>query len=552
MNLKNILNFFGLWSYPLGVLSSGLISYLYQIVKMQEFILNTESLKGIALGGLIAPFFIMVSNLYDWLAKGTTDFTPNLTFTRDVTAISNSKKQAMHKKVGRQDNLLTDNPEGLVLGKQGRKFVRLPIGREDQRDGVSAVILGSPGAGKSVFLTNFLLINFSQQNPTPVFCLDIKPESARKGINMRENKNVKIVDFNDRNKAGWDVYYSIHEDTKEDEKMRVFDGISRSLIISSNPKDKFFVNNARTVLKFLLLYHFNKGLGFVDSITKVISEDIGIHIKNILNDKETCPENSLIYNGLKKYEDKDTDAMQDIILTLQEHLNIFLNSDVKYQLRDNPIKASPENLNEGDSIFVCLPMYLLSEYEDILRLITFQVISAMEKRGEDWKQPVVLILDELARLGRLENLLPFLAVNRSLGISILMAFQDLSQIEKIYSKEDARTFMNLSEVTCVLSCKDGETTRMLSDLIGDYKEEKVSHNRSAFLHCSSGKENVSNEYRKIMEVSDFQDLREQKESVIILYGKFFRIKQFRYYENPIFLKRYEEIRKANQDIDKKL
>ena len=54
--------------------------------------------------------------------------------------------------------------------------------------------------------------------------------------------------------------------------------------------------------------------------------------------------------------------MQDIILTLQEHLNIFLNSDVKYQLRDNPIKANPENLNEGDSIFVCLPMYLLSEY----------------------------------------------------------------------------------------------------------------------------------------------------------------------------------------------
>lgn len=81
----------GLWSYPLGVLSSGLISYLYQIVKMQEFILNNENLKGIALGGLIAPFFIMVSNLYDWLAKGTIDFTPNLTFTRDVTAISNSK-----------------------------------------------------------------------------------------------------------------------------------------------------------------------------------------------------------------------------------------------------------------------------------------------------------------------------------------------------------------------------------------------------------------------------------------------------------------------------
>ena len=107
--------------------------------------------------------------------------------------------------------------------------------------------------------------------------------------------------------------------------------------------------------------------------------------------------------------------------------------------------------------------------------------------------------------------------------------------------------MNLSEVTYVLSCKDNETTKILSDLIGEYQEEKVSHNRSELLHCSTGKENVSSEYRKIMEVSDFQSLREKKEAILIVYGKYFRIKQFRYFEHPIFIKRYNDVLEANKE-----
>lgn len=547
MNLKNVLNFLGLWAYPFGLAVSGMVLYFIRTIQMQSFSVDEKTIKTILIGGLIAPFFVTILNTYDFFAKGRKDFTPSLTFKRDVTKISASKQQAMYKRIGSNDGLLSNRPEGLIFGVQDNKYVSLPVGKAGMRDGVSAVILGSPGSGKSVFLTNFLLNNFMQEKPTPIFCLDIKPELARKSVKLDENKNVKVVDFTDRSKAGWDVYFSISRDTKEDEKMRVFDGISRALIVSNNPKDKFFVNNARTILKFLLLYHFNKGLGFIDGITKVISEDVGEHIKQVLEDKECCTEGSLVYNGLKKYEGKDSEAMQDIVLTLQEHLNIFLNSDIRYQLRDNPVKANPENLNNGNSVFVCLPMYLLDEYEDLLRLLVFQTISTMERRGENWKQGAVLILDELARLGKLENLLSFLAVNRSLGVSVLMAYQDFSQVEKNYSKEEARSLMNLSEVTYVLSCKDNETTKILSDLIGEYQEEKVSHNRSELLHCSTGKENVSSEYRKIMEVSDFQSLREKKEAILIVYGKYFRVKQFRYFEHPLFLKRYNEVIESNKN-----
>jgi len=90
-------------------------------------------------------------------------------------------------------------------------------------------------------------------------------------MNMAPLHGIKVVDFTDRGKAGWDVYSAIRRGISEDEKVRVFDGISRALIVSSNPKDKFFVNNARTILKFMLLYYFNQGTGFIDSITKIMA-----------------------------------------------------------------------------------------------------------------------------------------------------------------------------------------------------------------------------------------------------------------------------------------
>lgn len=339
----------------------------------------------------------------------------------------------------------------------------------------------------------------------------------------------------------WDPYFALSENSTEDEKVRAFDQIVRALVVSSNPKDAFFVNNARNVAKGLFLYHYNKGEGFIDSINAIISNNIMEHINEVLSDEKYCPKNGMVYAILKKYGGKDSEAFQDIELTLMEHLNIFLNNDVQYHLKDNPRKASPKDLNNCTSVFVCLPLFLLDEFGDILRLITYQVCSAMQARGEDWKSPVLMLLDELARLGKIESLTSLLSVGRSAGISVNMAFQDMSQLESIYTREGARTIFNLCEITCILSCKDGETAKMISGIAGEYREEKISHNRSSLLHQADGKQHISEEYRKILDVSDFQDLRKKQETILIVEGKYYRIKQLRYYQDKMLNKRYEEI-----------
>lgn len=61
MNFKNILNFLGLWSYfPFGLFISSMVYYLIQEFQMKSFVWDEKSIKAILIGGLIAPFFIML------------------------------------------------------------------------------------------------------------------------------------------------------------------------------------------------------------------------------------------------------------------------------------------------------------------------------------------------------------------------------------------------------------------------------------------------------------------------------------------------------------
>ena len=68
-------------------------------------------------------------------------------------------------------------------------------------------------------------------------------------------------------------------------------------------------------MKGLLYYYYEKGSGFIDSITAITSDDVITQIKNALDDKEHCSENVTML--LKKYADKESEAFQDIELTLQ-------------------------------------------------------------------------------------------------------------------------------------------------------------------------------------------------------------------------------------------
>ncbi len=91
---------------------------------------------------------------------------------------------------------------------------------------------------------------------------------------------------------------------------------------------------------------------------------------------------------------------------------------------------------------------------------------------------VHILIDEFQSYGNIQDFIkPALALYRSRGVSITVAFQDLAQMVQIY-KQEFVDFMNSNIANIViLGVNDGFTANKLSDLFGQKKIRKLHRNR---------------------------------------------------------------------------
>ena len=540
------IEFSAIWLYPLS---------FYAIKKLFDGIAEHKHTSLTILGyilvaglSLVPSLLISAKNAFDYRFHHKRDFSLRTKLNLNPTSVSNEKMTATYPSVPHK--YLSKTPNGFILGRYKHRYVRFVL---DKKQIMMGIIMGAPGTGKTAaiylptLIANFML---PPEDQMVVYCLDIKPEIAAKCVEIYENPRVKVMNPTDRKSWGWDVYYEIHnieaagEKASESFVIKVLNKIGGSLIVSDNPKDKFFTTSAIRCFTGMMLYYYNKGFSFIDGVSKVIEEPMDSHIKKILADKKGCPQNSKVRSMLSTFVGKDSDAVQDIELSLQENLAIFLDDDVRWHLRDNPLKASPNDLNNGISLFNCFPEDLLNDasYPALFRLQTCQVLQAMQMRSPT-SQPCALILDEFARIGAIRDIKNALATCRSRRCSIWMAIQDVSQLEDHYGKEGARSILNLCRIKCILGCDDPQTQKQLSDIAGEYREVKTTTSEG---EAGKAKTSKTYEWRKVVQSSDLMSLDEKDEIIVFIKGRYMRIKKHYYFSDDILNERNEEVMKINE------
>lgn len=445
---------------------------------------------------------------------------------------SSRKRKAQYPDV--PDELLSDEPDGLVLGCVKEKYLRVALKRGNI---LNSIIIGSTGCGKSVLILSMLLFQLHHEpktgesfEPMVFFALDIKPELAKKSVKIAGNKGVHVMNPLDRSSYGWDVYYRLTTDSTDDEIFSEMDLISRALIdAGKSDKNEFFYQSGRNITTGILFYTYKIGRSFVQGIDYLLDGDLATVVKKTLEKVAEKPEFRMVRTLLYPYADKSGEAFQGIELAVRESMAIFVRQNVKFFFDGNPRKASPLDLEKKITIFFSIHENLLEEYKTILRLTTMQVMEHCKERPEN-AHMLTLIIDEAARLGAI-NWTDFLATSRSHQISTILAFQGISQMQKVWGKEDAKTLIELCRVIAVLSCTDPDMARILSDWVGDYKEEKRSVNEGS---KSGGSYSMSYEDKKILTQADIMNLQDMGEVLLFIKGKYYRtnVTQARYYAIP--------------------
>lgn len=359
---------------PLGLVLGILLSWMVRVLILKNdmlyFSISNQMVQMISIGIVLAIWFIFVfGNIYEYFIEGRRDFSLS-----EKSSISKDKRTIMYPNVPRK--YLSKQPDDFTIGRYRNKYFRIPI---DTNDVKHTLIIGSPGSFKSSTLLNALIWNFNfekENRPMTAFALDVKPELSRKSID-ESRTDVKIIDPSVNTGCGFNVWYGLDQDSLDDQLIERADLIARTLITnpSGNGDNEFFYISAQNLMVPFLVYGFRKGMGFVETILQIIRIPLQDLITTVLMDEDMQTNHPKVIGMLTPYDGKDSDAIQDIELTLRQDLRIFDTDTVKYQFDDNPLKASPQDLINGISIFLALPDHLLKQYSPVFRLITQMVLN---------------------------------------------------------------------------------------------------------------------------------------------------------------------------------
>ena len=124
-------------------------------------------------------------------------------------------------------------------------------------------------------------------------------------------------------------------------------------------------------------------------------------------------------------------------------------------------------------------------YADRSRKICFtlkalQVLCAeadLRKRGKDCRRPVRFILDDFAANVYIEDFDKLISVIRSRNISVSVILQSLTQLQSMYSKEQADTIVTNCDHLLYLGGQDIETARYIG-----YRSNKTEDHNFAYAN----------------------------------------------------------------------
>ncbi|MDR1699975.1 MAG: type IV secretory system conjugative DNA transfer family protein [Lachnoclostridium sp.] len=293
-------------------------------------------------------------------------------------------------------------PIGVMFGKKDGYFITKP----ETLDG-HVLVVGGVGSGKSSCVAVPSLRAWEQS----VFAIDIKGELYEQTKDFRPNIHV----FNplDPDSYGYDPFFCLRTTHNPAQEARA---IAQAIIpLPPDTREPFWIENAQNVFSAAILHFSAQDLSFLDTVKQIQSTPPKLLIQQLCDSSES--EVRYFVNSLADMEDK---TLSSIMSELSKNIVHFVTDKNLISALSREKNISPNDLEFGNDIYINIPEHLLRQWKTLLTLIVNQFLTHFEQRSESNARPILFLLDEFPRLGKVETLLDGLATLRSKKIVICL------------------------------------------------------------------------------------------------------------------------------------
>lgn len=395
----------------------------------------------------IAPlsllFFPVFGIVYFLLFRKLNRKTSDVTFVRgaDLTPLSVLKRRL-------DETIDQEKANGAAAAHLELGSIRLP--HEVAR--THALILGTPGTGKSVSLNNYVvtLNRFKASTPhaAKAVIYDVKGEFTGKHF----SDDIIFYPFDVRS-IRWSFFNEVLDYPD-------LDVLSTSLYEPpKDSKDAYWYNAARDVFRTGLFYLLKAGSKSNRDIWEFFCQPVG----SIREAFQTLP---IREAGAIKHIDKtDSNQAASVISILQERLTFF-----RYLAdSDGPFSFRQFIRNESDRRNLFLMN--IRQYDAIFRSLMTFVIDVMTREvlslPDSYTRRVTFLIDEFGSLSKMPSIFDFLTMARSKGGFLTVANQDLGAVADVYGNDKKETFFNNFNLHLVFRINDPTTAEFLAKAFGE-------------------------------------------------------------------------------------
>lgn len=364
------------------------------------------------------------------------------------------------------------------------------IGKPSGKDG-HIIIIGSPGSGKS----SCIAIPALESWDGTFVAIDIKKgELLKKSHDMR--RPIKVFSFseNEEGHSHYDPMYLLREGNPNDLVQNARELAESIIPIPPKIQDKFWYESAQNVLMATLLYicdlkEEDKETGeiiqgdFNMAISLIQEKTIG-ELISILSRSKHKTVRKLINQFRNITQPEESKMLQGISAELSRHIMVFATDNrikTSFTKSDNMIRW--EDL-ETNSIYIEIPEDKLGQWDRAITLMITQLIRTLERRPEKYFAeteakkipPVLILLDEFPRLGRIDVITNAVSTLRSKGVTFCLVVQSLSQLSDTYGENAAMTLLENCAYKAILKVTVPQNQKLICDMIGYMNVKKTTFN----------------------------------------------------------------------------
>jgi len=410
------------------------------------------------------------------------------------------------------------------------------IGKPAHKDG-HILIAGTPGSGKTQAIVIPSMMTWSGIQ----IIIDVKGNLSRHwyGLNKHRGKQLKVFSPGAPKYAscGYDPYALFRHDGPN----KVV-GNARDLALALMPllptvKDPVWVKATQNFLTGAFIHYFTLGATFAETMIAIQKKPLSELLQEIVDDDNFA---AMVYvSKLKDVQDK---VLANIGMELNDLANLVIDpalltsydADEQCGLLD---WVELSMATEPFDVILEFPEENLERWQPLLMLMINQLIKVLERRPErTYKQgkelpPILVMLDEFPRLGKVSAIINGLATLRSRGVTFALFVQSWAQLEETYGSITARVIAEICAYKIVLDASDAASQECFSKMTGTTESTQrsvnVNHDPTNGRPTGYGK-GISEMREPIIYPHEFIS---QSDVVVISRHGFFRVDKVQYVDN---------------------